>query len=177
MSRFCLSQILSHSPASKVRSSRTEDGSALGSNPAGFTDFVGSAVSLSGKDGLLCSSCKLLKLLFLFDVRPFPPDGSGTSASADSCQFSLISQSGFPVFRSNGRSPQIRTLTFSASLSHLLLRPLIAWASLLLANSPSLTASYRLLVHQVADLPPASSRPHLAVTPLPSANGWCNQPP
>lgn len=72
MSKFCLSKILSHSPASEVRSSRTEDGSALASNPVGFTDFAGSVVSLSGKDGLLCSSCKLLKLLFLFNVRPFP---------------------------------------------------------------------------------------------------------
>jgi len=126
VSRFCLSQTFSHSPASEVRSSRTEDGSALCSSPTGFTGFADPAGSLSGKGCLPGSSCKLLKLLLPLDVRPFPPDGGGTMASADPCQFSLISQSGFPVFRSNGRSPQVSSLTFSAPLSHLLLWPLIA---------------------------------------------------
>jgi hypothetical protein len=50
------------------------------------------------------------------------------------------------------------------------LRPLIARASLLLANSPNLTASYWVCVPQAAVLLPASSRPHLAVTPLPSTS-------
>ena len=121
MSKFCLSQIFSHSPASDVRSSRIVDGSALGSNPVGFTDFAGSAVSLSRKGCLLCSSCKLLKLLLRMASADWYP-----VFSQDPCHFNPISQSEFPVFRSNGRSPQIRTLTFSASLSHLLLRPLIA---------------------------------------------------
>ena len=124
--RFCFSQTTAHSPASEVRSSRIEDGSAPGSSPIGFTDFVGSVVSLSGKGCLLCSSCKLLKLLFLSDVRPFPSDGGGTTASADSCHLNLTSQSGLPVFRCKGRPPQVRTLTFPAPLSHLLLRPLNA---------------------------------------------------
>ena len=47
-------------------------------------------------------------------------------ASADPCQFSLTSQSGFPVFWFNGRSPQVRTLTFLARLPDLPLRLLIA---------------------------------------------------
>ena len=45
------------------------------------------------------------------------------------------------------------------------------------ASSPDLTASCWLRVPQVAGLPPASSRPHFTMTPLPLANGWCNQPP
>jgi hypothetical protein len=49
-------------------------------------------------------------------------------------------------------------------------------ASLSIAHSPSLTASDWLRVPQVAGLPPASFAPHLAMTLLPSANGWCDQP-
>src|SRR5271157_4142467 len=78
------------------------------------------------------------------------------------------------TFRLVGRSPQVSSLAFSARLPNLPLWLLIARASLSDANSPSLTASDRVRVPQAADLLPASSRPHLTVTPLPSASSWCN---
>ena len=39
-----------------------------------------------------------------------------------------------------------------------------------------IAASYALHVPRTRTLLVASSRPHLTVTPLPSANDWCNQP-
>ena len=103
--------------------SRTGNGSALRTNPADFTCFVGLVVSLS----------EFLPSKFIPQTahcihppifQPFPK--LGKIASADRCQFSLISQSRFPVFWFNGRSFQVSKLTFSAPLSHLLPKPLIA---------------------------------------------------
>jgi hypothetical protein len=67
------------------------------------------------------------------------------------------------------RSPQVRTLTFPAHPPNLLLCPLMDWTSWYLAHSSERTASYQVRVPQVAGLPPASSGPHLTVTPLPLA--------
>jgi hypothetical protein len=47
----------------------------------------------------------------------------------------------------------------------------------LLSTRPAGTASYGVRVPQVAGLLPASFRPRLTATPLPSANGWCNTGP
>ena len=67
------------------------------------------------------------------------------------------------------RSPQIRTWTVPAQLHHLRW-PLDHLASSSCANSPSAYASYDVLVHQLAVLRPASSRPDLTVKPLPFAS-------
>ena len=50
----------------------------------------------------------------------------------------------------------------------------LLWAWLFRANSLYLIASYWLRGPQVAGLSPASSRPHLAMTPLTLTNSWCN---
>jgi hypothetical protein len=47
----------------------------------------------------------------------------------------------------------------------------------LVPTRPTGTASYGVRIPQVAGLLPASSRPRLTATPLPSANGWCNTGP
>jgi len=90
-------------------------------------------------------------------------------ASADPCRLCRPFRGGLPVVWPGDRSPQIRTLAVPASLPDLPLRPLMARTSRLLARSSRLTASYRVRVPQVAVLPPASSGPRLAATPLPSA--------
>jgi hypothetical protein len=92
-------------------------------------------------------------------------------ASADPCRLSPVSQPRLPsnVQRPGNRSPQIRALTIPAYLPDLPLCPLMAWTSWLHAHSSGLTASYRVRVPQVAVLPPASSGPRLAATPLPLA--------
>ena len=133
MSKLCLSQIFSHSPALEVRSSCTEDGSALGSNPPSVSPTsLAPHYPYPGKTAFFVhpASCSSYYSCLMFG--PSHSNGSGSMASADwypvfsqdPCHFNPISQSEFPVFRSNGRSPQIRTLTFSAYLSHLLLQPL-----------------------------------------------------
>ena len=117
-----------------------------------------------------------------------------------------------------GRSPQVRTLTFLAHLPHLPHQPcaqpcvitrqplksddiekditqgqeglqgqpLIAWGFVVSCQLARLAWPHMGFVflnacpersRRVAILPPASFRPHLTVTPLPLANGWCNQPP
>ena len=74
--------------------------------------------------------------------------------------------------RPGNRSPQVSALAFPASLPHLPHQPLTcfglrcSWPA-----RPTDTASHEVRVPQVAGLPPASSRPHLTVTPLPSASG------
>jgi hypothetical protein len=55
-------------------------------------------------------------------------------------------------------------------MQHHLRWPLDHVVSSSCANSPSAYASYDVLVHQLADLRPASSRPNLAVWPLPFAS-------
>ena len=112
------------------------------------------------------------------DVQPFPAVTfhTGTLASADSCYLSLTSRSEL-LLKPDNRSPQGRILTFPARLSRLLLQALDCiglgchWPT-----RPIWIASYALRVPQTAGLLPASSGPHLAVTPLPSAKGWCNPP-
>ena len=54
-----------------------------------------------------------------------PGKKTSTMASADSCHLSLLSRTGLPL-RLDDRSPQVRTLTFPAFLSHLLDQPLVA---------------------------------------------------
>jgi hypothetical protein len=99
--------------------------------------------------------------------------GSGTMASADSCHLNPASRPGLPsqtAWRqvSPGKCSGFpRTLaSFAASaLTYSGLR--CFWPA-----RPADTASYEVRLPQVAGLPPASSRPHLTVTPLPSASGW-----
>ena len=67
------------------------------------------------------------------------------------------------------RSPQIRACTFFALLHHLRW-PLDHMVSSSCANSPLAYASYDVLVHQLANLLAASSRPILADKPLPFAS-------
>ena len=106
-----------------------------------------------------------------FSPSRFFPATLGTMASADSCHLSLVLRRELRLAPRGDRSPQIRTLTFSAHLPNLRLCPLMTWTSWYLAHSSERTASYRVCVPQVAGLPGASFRPHLAVTPLPLANG------
>jgi hypothetical protein len=71
------------------------------------------------------------------------------------------------------RSPQVSALAFPASLPHLPHQPLTYFGlRCFWPARPTDTASHEVRVPQVAGLLPASSRPHLTVTPLPSANGW-----
>ena len=83
----------------------------------------------------------------------------------------LASRPGLPsnYQRLGNRSPQIRALAIPAHLPDLPLCLLMAWTSWFNAHSSRLTASYRVRVPQVAVLPPASSGPRLAATPLPLA--------
>ena len=69
------------------------------------------------------------------------------------------------------RSPRIRALTFPALLHHLRW-PLDHMVSLSCASSPSAYASYDVLVHQLAVLLAASSRPLLTGQPLPFASSY-----
>ncbi len=80
------------------------------------------------------------------------------------------------------RSPQVSALAFPASLPHLPHQPLTYFGLRCHRPArPTVVASHEVRVPlrrspesfgQVAGLPPASSRPHLTVTPLPSASGW-----
>ena len=106
-----------------------------------------------------------------FSPSRFFPATLGTMASADSCRLSPVLRQELRLAPHDDRSPQIRTLTFSAHLPDLRLCPLMAWTSWYLAHSSERTASYRVRVPQVAGLPRASFRPCLAATPLPLANG------
>jgi len=91
------------------------------------------------------------------------------------------------------RSPQVRALTFLAYLPHLPHQLLIAWRFVVTCQLARLVWPRMRFVslracpersRRGAILPPASFRPHLAVTPLPLADGWpalcagteCNQP-
>ena len=74
------------------------------------------------------------------------------------------------------RSPQVRTLTFPAHLSHLLDQPLVAWGlRCCLPTRPTGLASLALRVPQVAGLRPASLRPTSRCSPcLPLMIGATN---
>ncbi len=176
--RFSRSHTCSHSSTSDFPSSRAGDGSALCSvlRKLHFPPLLSSPLIQGFLPSSFIPQAAQSTHPFLM-FGPSPRDGSGTMASADSCSLSLVSRPGLPFLGPGNRSPQVRTLTFPASLPHLLLWLLVASGFIVIANSPSLTASYWVRVPQVAGLPPASSGPHLAVTPLPSANGCCNQPP
>src|SRR5512139_1882356 len=131
--RFSLSNTASHtgfdrlnpSPTSDFPSSRAGDASTLRSPPTGFTCFGKTSVPPSEGFCLPGSSRELLVVLIPLLVQPFPHHRRGTMASADSCHLSLLSRTGLPL-RLDDRSPQVRTLTFPASLSHLLDQPLVA---------------------------------------------------
>ena len=71
--------------------------------------------------------------------------------------------------RSLSRSPRIRALTFAAQPHHLQW-PLSHVASLSCASSPPAYALYDVLVHRLAVLLRASSRPLLTDQPLPFAS-------
>ena len=75
----------------------------------------------------------------------------------------------FHYDRMLSRSPQIRTCTVFALLHHLRW-PLDHVVSSSCANSPLAYASYDVLVHQLASLLEASSRPTLTDKPLPFAS-------
>ena len=96
-----------------------------------------------------------------------PMTGVGTTASADPCRLSRLSQGGLPMLWPDGRSPQISALTFPAPWPDLPLCPLMARTSWLLAHSSGRTASHRVRVPPGAVLPPASFGPRLTTTPLP----------
>jgi len=95
-------------------------------------------------------------------------DGGGTMASADFCRLSLTSRSGlpFPAWRQtspgkNADFPCTPAPFTALALGRIGLR----------CYSPTRPASqpHRVRVPQVTGLPPASSRPRLTTTPLPSA--------
>lgn len=92
-------------------------------------------------------------------------------ASADPCRLSRLSRSGLPLLWPDDRSPQISTLTFLAPQPDLPLCPLMAWTLWSFAHASERTASYRVRVPLVANLPPASFGPRLTATPLPLASG------
>src|SRR5512139_262620 len=122
---FSRSNIASHIPTPDFPSSRAGDASTLRSPPTGFTCFGKASVPLSEGFCLPCSSHELLVVLIHLLVRPFSRQQRDTTASADPCHLSLLSRTGLPL-RLDDRSPQVKTLTFPASLSHLLDQPLVA---------------------------------------------------
>src|SRR5205823_5458052 len=100
----------------------------------------------------------------LLTFGPSPPmTGAGTTASADPCHLNRPSSGGLPLLWLGDRSPQISALAFPAPQPDLPLCPLMAWTSWSFAHSSERTASHRVRVPLVADLPPASFRPHLAM--------------
>ena len=104
--------------------------------------------------------------------------GHGTMASADSCVLSPTSRWGLPSWAAWPQVSPGKNVDFPCTLAPFTAPPFdrIGLHCLWPAR-PSGTASDGVRVPQVAGLPPASSRPRLAATPLPSASGWCNQPP
>ena len=126
---FSRSTIRSQTPppsTSDSPSSRAGDGSALWSSPKGFTFFACPAVPLSGAVCLLRSSRELLKVLSLLTFGPshltavvlWPRLTPAASAQPRDWGYHLR----WPA----NRSPQVRTLTLTASLPHLLHQLLIA---------------------------------------------------
>ena len=147
-------------------------------------------------------SCTGSSLTFRFRPSPCPNHYDGRLATMPSADFCLIINKvtpvdaiGFHLIRSFelmtlkgqgtcipephwwvtdrllSRSPQIRAWTFFALLHHLRW-PLDHMVSSSCANSPSAYASYDVLVHQLANLRPASSRQILADLPLPFASSY-----
>lgn len=75
-------------------------------------------------------------------------------------------------------SPDKSAVCHLAYPPHLLPHPLATsdfslYGNLVQEGQPA----HEVLVHRAEALPSASFRPHITVTPLPSANGWCRQPP
>jgi len=149
--------------------SRAGDGSTLCTTPTGFTHFVCTAAPRSEAFGHPCSSHELLSILILSMFSPSQPTlATGTMASADPCRLNLASLPGLLDSRTAGLPRQEHWLSLHPRRVYCF-GAWLHWASLSFANSPGRTASYPLRVPRAAGLPPASSRPHLAVTPLPSA--------
>ena len=101
------------------------EGSALWPNPGSFTAFAQPAVPPFGVFCLHRLSHEPLKFLPSSTFGPSRHSRADTITSADSCRLNL--SIGVAVRRLRGsRSPQVRTLTFSAPLPHLPCQPLIA---------------------------------------------------
>ena len=99
-------------------------------------------------------------------------------ASADSCRLNPTSRLGLPSQMARRQVSPGKNVDFPCTLAPFTALTLDCMGlHCLLPARPISTASHEVRVPQVAGLPPASSRPHLTVTPLPSASGWCNQPP
>jgi len=183
VSMFPRSNIASHvgfdglnpSPASDFPLSRAGNGSALCAIPAGFTCFACSVVSLSGNFCLPGSFRELLIVLILSSFGPsliFPVLWPRLTPVVSVC---LRKQGCLPAWQQV--SPG-KNIGFPCTLAAFTL-PALDRIGLRcsLPTRPAGLASHSVRVPQVAGLLPASFRPHLAMTPLPSANGWCNQPP
>jgi hypothetical protein len=103
---------------------------------------------------------------------------SGTMASADSCSLSPTSRLGLPSQTARQQVSPGKNADLPCTLAPFTTLALDRIGlCCLLPTRPTGMASYEVRVPQVAGLPPASSRPRLTATPLPLANGWCNQPP
>jgi len=102
---------------------------------------------------------------------------AGTMASADSCSLSPTSRLGLPSQTAWQQVSPGKNVDFPCTLAPFT-TPALDRIRLrcLWPTRPTAMASYEVRVPQVAGLPPASSRPRLTVTPLPSANGWCDPP-
>ena len=162
-------------PASDFPIPRAGNGSTLRSNPTGFTCFVCSVVPLPEGFCLLRSSHELLTVLILSLFGPsqkkllvlWPLLTSATSACP-------LEQGYFPARwqtspGKNADFPCTPALFTALALGRIGLRCYLPTRP---ASQP-----HRVRVPQVAGLLPASSRLRLTTTPLPSANGWCDQPP
>lgn len=134
VSRFCLSQTCSHSPALGFPSSRAGDGSALGSPWGGFTAPPRPAVPRSGVGCLPCSSRKLLKLLSRSECSALPAATAPVLWPRLTAATSIWSRDQGYRLRLDDSSPQVRTLTVPAALSHLLLWPLVAWGFVVISQ-------------------------------------------
>jgi len=108
-----------------------------------------------------------------YSLRP-----TGTMASADSCSLSPTSRLGLPSLTAWQQASPGKSVDFPCTLAPFTM-PALDRIGLYcsMPTRPTGMASYEVRVPQDAGLPPASSRPRLAATPLPLANGWCNQPP
>ena len=173
----------SHTPAPSVALGTSSvcagDGSALWPNPGSFTAFAQPAVPLSGAFCLHRSSHEPLKFL---PSSTFGPSRHLTvpvlwplltpAASAQPLGWGCRPQTAWQQV-SPGKNADFPCTLAPFTLSALDCIGLRCY----LPARPADPASYGVRVPQSADLPPASFAPHLAVTHLPLANGWCNQPP
>jgi hypothetical protein len=110
-----------------------------------------------------------------------PPVGSalparvdnGPMASAHSCHLTPASRPGLPSQTAWRQVSPGKCIAFPRILAPLTTSVLTYFGlRCLWPARPTDTVSYEVRVPQVAGFPPASSRPHLAVTLLPSVGGW-----